>query len=188
MYKKKPYSTILGGCWREIVVSVFLFGHLKSHFRAPENGHFFFSLFTVRLTVRVDPPAPAPLMVSMTVKRLFFWRLPDRFFWRLPLQDIFNNQYWRVGGLILAQVTILWNSGDYTPWSALTPRTSYSHPQPGPASPWNSKLTIVEEKTWNVNLAEVKENFGFQPLRYLTSSTSLFLWSFMHAFDCVGQW
>ena len=40
MTKKKTYSTIVGGCWREKVVSVFGFGHSKYHFRAPENGHF----------------------------------------------------------------------------------------------------------------------------------------------------
>ena len=40
MNKTNTYSTILGGCWREKVVSVFGFGHSKSHFRAPENGHF----------------------------------------------------------------------------------------------------------------------------------------------------
>ena len=38
-----------------------------------------------------------------------------------------------VGRLIVVQVITI-NAGDYTPWSALTPRTSYSHPQPGPAS------------------------------------------------------
>ena len=36
MNKTNTYSTILGGCWREKVVSVFLFGHSKTHFRAPE--------------------------------------------------------------------------------------------------------------------------------------------------------
>ena len=40
MTKKKTYSTIVGVCWREKVVSVFGFGHSKYHFRAPENGHF----------------------------------------------------------------------------------------------------------------------------------------------------
>ena len=40
MNKTNTYSTILGGCWREKVVSVFRFGHSKTHFRAPENGHF----------------------------------------------------------------------------------------------------------------------------------------------------
>ena len=38
--ESNTYSTILGGCWREKVVSDFGFGHSKSHFRAPENGHF----------------------------------------------------------------------------------------------------------------------------------------------------
>ena len=40
MNKTNTYSTILGGCWREKVVSDFGFGHSKSHFWAPENGHF----------------------------------------------------------------------------------------------------------------------------------------------------
>ena len=40
MNKTNTYSTILGGCWREKVVSVFRFGHSKTHFRAPKNGHF----------------------------------------------------------------------------------------------------------------------------------------------------
>ena len=40
MNKTNTYTTILGGCWREKLVSVFGFGHPKSHFRAPENGHF----------------------------------------------------------------------------------------------------------------------------------------------------
>ena len=38
MYKTNTYSTILGGCWRGKVVSVFGFGHSKSHFRAPKMG------------------------------------------------------------------------------------------------------------------------------------------------------
>ena len=37
-------------------------------------------------------------------------------------------------------LTIITFAGDYTPWSALTQqRTSYSHPQPGPASPLKLK-------------------------------------------------
>ena len=40
MNKTNTYSTILGGCWREKVVSDFGFGHSKSHFWEPENGHF----------------------------------------------------------------------------------------------------------------------------------------------------
>ena len=36
---KQFYFTVLGGCWREKVVSDFGFGHSKSHFRAPENVH-----------------------------------------------------------------------------------------------------------------------------------------------------
>ena len=40
MYKTNTYSTILEGFWREKVVSVFLFGHSKTLFRAPKNGHF----------------------------------------------------------------------------------------------------------------------------------------------------
>ena len=40
MNKTNTYFTILGGCWREKVVSDFGFGHSKSHFWAPENGHF----------------------------------------------------------------------------------------------------------------------------------------------------
>ena len=38
MNKTNTYTTILGGCWHEKVVSVFLLGHSKSHFRAPENA------------------------------------------------------------------------------------------------------------------------------------------------------
>ena len=33
-------STILGRCWREKVVSEFLFRHPKCHFYNPKNGHF----------------------------------------------------------------------------------------------------------------------------------------------------
>ena len=40
MNKTNTYSTILGGCWLEKVVSDFGLGHSKSHFWAPENGHF----------------------------------------------------------------------------------------------------------------------------------------------------
>ena len=36
----KVYSTIFGDSWRQKVVSVFWFGHPKSHFFATENGHF----------------------------------------------------------------------------------------------------------------------------------------------------
>ena len=38
--KRKPTPPLWGGCWREKVVSVFGFGHLKYHFRGPENRHF----------------------------------------------------------------------------------------------------------------------------------------------------
>ena len=40
MYNTNVYSTILGGCWHEKVVSVFSFGNPKSLFLALENGHF----------------------------------------------------------------------------------------------------------------------------------------------------
>ena len=36
----RVYSTIFGDSWRQKVVSVFWFGHPKSHFFAPENDHF----------------------------------------------------------------------------------------------------------------------------------------------------
>ena len=36
----KGYSTIFGDSWRQKVVSVFGFGHPKSHLFAPKNGHF----------------------------------------------------------------------------------------------------------------------------------------------------
>ena len=40
-HKINVYSTILGGCWREKVVSsIFRFERSKFHFWAPENGHF----------------------------------------------------------------------------------------------------------------------------------------------------
>ena len=38
--KTKVSFTILGGSWRQKVVSVFLYRHPKCHFLARENGHF----------------------------------------------------------------------------------------------------------------------------------------------------
>ena len=40
MLETKGNFDIFRGCWREKVVSVFGFGRSKSHFRAPENRHF----------------------------------------------------------------------------------------------------------------------------------------------------
>ena len=39
-HETNVYSAILGGCWREKVVSVYGLGRSKSHFWAPEHGHF----------------------------------------------------------------------------------------------------------------------------------------------------
>ena len=40
MHKTNVLYTILGGSWRQKVVSVFLFRHPKRHFLPLENGHF----------------------------------------------------------------------------------------------------------------------------------------------------
>ena len=39
-HKTNVFYTILGGCWHQKVVSVFLFRHPKCHFFPRENGHF----------------------------------------------------------------------------------------------------------------------------------------------------